>query len=306
MNDYRQTRLKDNLALRAEIIRAIRRFFFENGYLEIETPVLTPAPAPEPHIDAEPCGDRFLQTSPELYMKRLLAAGYTKLFQLCKCFRKNERGRRHLPEFTLLEWYTAGDDYTAMMTQTEALILSVCRAVYGRDHLDYMGRRIDLTPPWERLPVRDAFGRFAGVSPETALEQGRFDELMVDAIEPNLNLGKPVFLYDYPAAAGALARLKPDDTTVAERFEIYMGGLELCNGFTELIDPEEQRLRFAEAQKELRLSGKSVYPMPERFLEALKDMPEASGNAMGLDRLVMLFADAASIDEVVAFTTEES
>jgi len=302
---HRQAQIKENLELRARIFQAIRAFFLDRGYLEVDTPVRVPTQAPEEHIDAEPSGNWFLQTSPELCMKRLLAAGYSRLFQLCRCFRKAERGRRHLPEFTLLEWYTAGDDYAAMMKQTEELIVSVSRSVAGGQTIEYLGQTIDLRPPWERLPVRDAFKRYAGADADRAVEENRFDQWMVDRIEPDLPKNRPVFLVDYPAALGALARLKPDDPAVAERFELYIGGLELCNAFTELIDPVEQKTRFITALGQQRKAGKIVYPMPEKFLAALEHMPPAAGNALGVDRLVMLFAGAADIDGVTAFVPEE-
>ena len=301
----RQTACLPNLRLRARITKAVRQFFTENDYLEVETPIRIPAPAPEAHIDAQPSGDWCLQTSPELFMKRLLVVGYPRIFQICKCFRRGERGRRHLPELTLLEWYTAGADYNGMMTQCEALIGAVGRLAGPGDVLRYQGKEIDLAPPWTRLTVAEAFGRFTSVSVEQALTEDRFDEVMGLDVEPQLGIDKPVFLYDYPAACGALARLKPQDRRLAERFELYVGGLELCNAFTELTDPSEQRLRFEKEREARRRTGKAVYPMPEKFLSALKDMPAAAGNALGLDRLVMLFADTAEIDDVVAFTPEE-
>ena len=302
---YRQTVCLPNLRLRARVIRTVRQFFTEHDYLEVETPIRIPAPAPEAYIDAQPSGSWFLQTSPELCMKRLLAAGYPRIFQICKCFRRNERGRRHLPELTLLEWYTTGVDYNGMMTQCEALIGDVTRQAGFDDVLRYQGQSIDLTPPWPRLTVAEAFDRFTSLPAEQALKEHRFDEVMGLDIEPKLGIDKPVFLYDYPAACGALARLKPEDRRLAERFELYIGGLELCNAFTELTDPSEQRLRFEEERKMRRLAGKSVIPMPEKFLNALKDMPDATGNALGIDRLVMFFADTTEIDDVVAFTPEE-
>ncbi len=302
---FRQTARLSTLRLRACIIESVRRFFAENDYLEVETPIRIPAPAPEAHIDAQPSGGWYLRTSPELCMKRLLAAGYSRIFQICKCFRRNERGRRHLPELTLLEWYTAGADYTDMMTQCEELIGVVARQAGSGDLLHYQGRQIDLTPPWPRMTVADAFERFASVAVDEALAEDRFDEVMGLDIEPHLGIDTPVFLCDYPAACGALARLKPEDRRLAERFELYIGGLELCNAFTELTDPAEQRLRFEQEGKLRRLAGKSVTPMPEKFLNALKDMPAAAGNALGIDRLVMLLADAAKIDDVVAFIPEE-
>lgn len=305
MIEYRKKRLYQNLAIRARLIQAIRNFFIEQDYLEIETPIRIPAPAPEAHIEAVESGDWFLQTSPEICMKRLLAAGYPRIFQICKCFRQGESGRLHLPEMTLLEWYRASSNYQDMMTECEALILAVAREMgLKEDILSYQGTEIRLIPPWSRIAVSDAFDRFGSISLKAALAQDQFDEIMVTEIEPNLGQLRPVFLYDYPACRGALARLKPQDSRYAERFELYIGGLEICNAFSELTDAAEQRARFERELTHRRESGKRVYPMPHKFLEALKDMPEASGNALGIDRLAMIFADASAIEEVVTFAPE--
>lgn len=303
--NYRQTRIRKNLELRARIIQSIRAFFTQNGYLEIETPNRIPAPAPEAHIDAQPSGSWYLQPSPELCMKRLLAAGYPRIFQISKCYRRNERGRKHLPELTMLEWYAAGSDYREMMTECELLIRHVARQTGSGKRIVYRGDEIDLTAPWDRLTVADAFDRYASLSLALALEQNRFDEILALEIEDRLGRTRPLFLHDYPAACGALARRRIEDQRQVERFELYIGGLELCNAFGELTDPAEQKLRFEREQNLRRDAGKPNYPMPFRFLQALKDVPEASGNALGIDRLVMLFVDTESIDEVVAFIPEE-
>jgi len=301
----RQQQIKKTLIIRAQIVQALRRFFIDTGYLEVETPIRIPAPAPEAHIEAIESGDWFLQTSPELCMKRLLAAGFPRIFQIAKCFRLGERGRLHLPEMALLEWYRADSSYLDMMNECEALIGRVARRVSSKNMISYQDTEIDLTTPWRRISVAEAFEKFTSMSMGAALENDRFDEIMVEAIEPNLGQLQPIFLYDYPASCGALARLKPQDSRYAERFELYIGGLEICNAFSELTDPVEQRTRFEREQKRRRNAGRCVYPMPLKFLDALQDMPEAAGNALGIDRLVMLFTDAKQIDEVVAFTPEE-
>lgn len=293
-----------NLLLRAEILHRVRGFFREQGYLEVETPVRIPAPLPEAHIDLIGSEDWVLQPSPEVCMKPLVAAGCARIFQICKCFRKGERGRRHLPEMTLLEWYAAGESYSDLMTRTEQLFLSIARGLGRGNEIVYQGSRIDLRPPWTRLTVAEAFRRHASLPAEAALAQGRFDELMGVEVEPRLGTERPVFLYDYPAACGSLARRKPEDPAVAERFELYIGGLELCNGFSELTDPVEQRRRFEGELDILRRRGRPVHDLPEKFLAALAALPVCAGNALGIDRLVMLLADAEAIDEVVAFTPE--
>ncbi|WP_319524644.1 EF-P lysine aminoacylase EpmA [uncultured Desulfosarcina sp.] len=301
----RQTTIQSNLHLRARVIDAVRAFFVRDDFLEVETPIRIPAPAPEAHIDAQESGDWFLHTSPELCMKRLLAAGYQRIFQICRCFRKDERGGRHLPEMTLLEWYATGWDYSDLMRQCEALIGFVLARLDRGSRLVFRGRAVDLSSPWERLTVDAAFRRFGGMTARQALERDCFDEIMGIDIEPQLGLERPVFLYDYPAACGALARRKPEDPSVAERFELYIAGLELCNAFSELTDATEQRERFAAENRARERLGRRAYPPAEPFLRDLACMPPAAGNALGLDRLVMLLADASSIDEVVAYTPEE-
>lgn len=292
------------LRLRARMIRAIRRFFQENDFLEVETPVRIPAPAPELHIDPIPSDGWFMQTSPELCMKRLLASGYPRIFQICKCFRAGERGNLHLPEFTMLEWYRAGTDYHTLMEDCEALITFVARELGFENVISWQGHKIDLGAPWERITVRDAFSRYATVTDADALRTGRFDEILACDIEPHLGKERPVFLYDYPAELGALARLKEGDPGIAERFELYCAGLELANAFSELTDAGEQRRRFDEVFRERRLQGGNFHPMPEPFLAALEQMPASAGIALGVDRLAMLFADQPRIDDIVAFTPE--
>lgn len=292
------------LERRARMVAAIRHFFDREGYLEVETPSRIPAPAPEAHIDALRSADWYLQTSPELCMKRLLSAGFSKIYQICKCFRKGDRGNRHLPEMTLLEWYTAGEAYRHMMQQCESLVTHILHALDLPLDLPYQGRTIDVRPPWLRMSVEEAFDQYGGIGPQEALERDEFDEIMGLRIEPRLGWKRPVILYDYPAACGALARLKPEQPHLAERFELYIGGLELCNAFTELNDPVEQRRRFADESERRRAAGKAVYPVAEPFLKELSRMPPATGNALGVDRLTMLLCDTDCIDDVVTFTPE--
>ena len=297
---------KNNIVLRAGINQSIRRFFTDNGYIEVETPILIPAPAPEVHIDAiRAHHDAFLQTSPELCMKRLLAAGYPKIFQISRCFRAGERGDFHLPEFTLLEWYHAGIDYQDLMVECEALILFIAHELGLGKTFEYCGKFISLEKPWDRLTIQEAFKRFSSITLEDALTLDRFNEVMVEDIEPQLSLGKPTFIYDYPAALASLARTKETQPEFAERFELYMGGLELANGFSELTDADEQSQRFDEDLKIRKSMGKSTYPIPKKFLKDLVKMPPSAGIALGMDRLVMLFSNTTRIDDVVSFTPEE-
>jgi lysyl-tRNA synthetase class 2 len=298
-------RRKKALQQRARILQGIRQFFIEKSYMEVETPHWIPTPAPESHIDAISSGPWFLHTSPELSMKRMMAAGYEKIFQICRCWREKERGSLHLPEFTLLEWYRAEGDYHSLMEECEELIRFVATAIGLGEKLIFSGREIDLSGPWERISVEEAFRRYSKTSMSKALEQNLFDEMVVQDIEPRLGLIKPTFIYDYPAERGALARIKQEDPTVAERFELYIGGLELANGFSELVDSEEQRRRFHMENENRHSFGKPIYSMPDKFLAELDHMPPSAGIALGVDRLVMVFLDIKTIDEVVAFTPEE-
>ncbi len=295
-----------NLWLRARILQGIRAFFVARGYLEVETPHRVPAPLPEAHIDAPPAGGWFLHPSPEACMKRLVAAGAPRVFQICRCFRDGERGARHLPEFTLLEWYRAGVDYRALMAECEELLVHLLATLGRGPGLPWRGNVLDLAPPWPRFTVAEAFARWAGTTPAEALAAGTFDELVAFRVEPGLGaLGRPAFLVDYPAECAALARRRADAPHLAERFELYLGGLELANAFSELTDPAEQAARFERERQKRRRDGRADYPWPERFLADLARLPPCAGIALGVDRLVMLLAGAETIDQVVAFTPEE-
>lgn len=291
--------------MRSRILHGLRLFFIQRGFMEVQTPVRTPAPAPEQHIDAVRSEGWYLHTSPELYMKRLLAAGYEKIFQICPVFRKGERGRRHHPEFTLLEWYRLGADYNALKKDCEDLLLAVCSHVGRFPLLSYGLETLSVLPPWEHRTVRQVFQDRAGWDPMKNYDADRFTEDLVEKIEPGLGFPKPVFLSDYPPQEAALARLRQhQDVWVAERFELYWAGIELANGFSELTDRWEQEERFQECLSRRRREGRDVYPWPQRFLESLADVPSAAGIALGVDRLVMLLTDASSIDEVTAFEPE--
>ena len=305
MTAITRTRRLNALRARSRVITVIRGFFDERGFLDVETPCRIPAPAPEPYIDALPSREWYLQTSPELAMKRLLADGHENIFQICRCWRDGERGRFHLPEFTMLEWYRAGADYTELMTDCEDLLRAVASAITGGGQLRFQGIEVDPSLPAARISVREAFRRYTGLTADDALDRDCFDSLMATEIEPRLGVGTPTILYDYPAARGALARRKNDDPTLAERFEFYLCGVELANAFSELTDPTEQRERFQHDREERRKAGKDPYPLPQPFLNDLAAIPPSAGIALGIDRLVMLLLDAPAIDDVVAFTPEE-
>lgn len=310
-------RRSKKLDARASVTRDVRAFFESRGYIEVDTPTVVPCPGLDFHLDAfevSPAGrptaaaaELFLSTSPEYQMKRLLAEGYERIFQITRAYRAGELGERHNPEFTILEFYRANSDVHAILRDTEQL---VARVTGGEVQID--GRLIDVRPPFTRLTVCEAFLRFAGTSPDETLRLAAHDEdqfyrLLVDAVEPALEaLDEAVFLTEYPASQASLARRSPRDPRVAERFELYVAGVELCNGFGELTDAAEQRARFTHDREERGRRGKPVYPLDERFLRALEaGIPDSGGNAIGLDRLIALTTGSRSIDGVLAFTANE-
>jgi lysyl-tRNA synthetase class 2 len=307
-DDERQrlARLMPNLKRRAFIYQTIRSFFIEQGFLEVDTPIRSPAIAPEKEIIPFESEGWFLSTSPELYMKRLLTAGYDKIFQFSHCFRKGERGRYHNPEFTLLEWYRKGVSYEQMMKDTEQLIITIAARLGIGNTLQYQGKSIDLSLPWDRVTVSEAFQKSAGWDPTFNPDIRRFDEDTVLKVIPNLNLYRPTFLVDYPAPMASLARLRPSNPSVAERFELFIGGLELANAYSELVDVKEQESRFHNEIEQIKQTQNRIAPMPEKFLRAVANLPECAGIALGMERLVMLFCDAKTIDEVMPFTVDKA
>ena len=282
---------------RSHVMQRVRDFFFHREYIEVDTPVRLPVLIPEAEIIPLASETWFLQTSPELCMKRLLAQGCPQIFQICPCFRKGERGRLHQEEFTMLEWYHAGWSYLELMEECEQMIQQVA----GRDSICRSGKEISLPAPWQRLTVNDAFRRYAGISAEEAVRKGEFDLLLVEKVEPELGWESPVFLYDYPIELASLARPKPGCPELAERFELYIGGIELANGFSELTDSVTQRRRFSEEIRKVDNGGKPGR-MPEKFLAALEELPDCAGIALGLDRLFMLLLERDCLAEVLPFT----
>lgn len=298
--------LQRRLQQRALLMSSLRCFFTERGFLEVDTPIRQPVLIPERHIEPLQAGDSYLQTSPEICMKRLLAHGCSKIFQICHCFRKNESGRRHLEEFTMLEWYHTGADYNILMEDCEALLRYVAHRFSQADktgHSFFPGHNLD--GPWEKITVSCAFERYAPCSVEEAIAEDRFDEILVESIEPNLGQERPTFLIDYPVELGSLARQKEGEPLVAERFELYLGGLELANGFTELTDEVEQRKRFLEEIAAIKDTWKTAVQLPKRFLQDLCQLQSAAGIALGVDRLLMLALGLDDISEVVTFSPQD-
>ena len=326
------------LAQRERIFRTIRSFFERRGFTQVQTPILQVCPGMEVHIKTfatellppfDTAGQpRYLHTSPELSMKKLLVAGEQKIFQLCPTFRNAEEGDTHFPEFTMLEWYRIGTTYKKMMQDTIALVHACAKAV-GCDTAVYQDKCNPLFEPWEKLTVAEAFKKYAHIDlwrtlpAEPTLEpdpkplrkeaqkQGihcsesdRFEDIffriMFAKIEPHLGEKVPTILYDYPTCLGALARKSPKNPLVCERFEAYVCGVELCNAFSELTDPDEQEQRFLydQAMQE-KLYGTRT-PIDADFLAALKQgIPDCSGNAVGVDRLVMLLTGQSDIHDVL-------
>lgn len=325
------------LETRMAVIETVRRFFRERGFAEVETPALQVSPGLEPHLTAfeteldEPFRDGptarlYLHTSPEFAMKKLLVAGEPRIFQLARCYRNTERSATHHPEFTMLEWYRADAGYGDLMADCEGLLRACAEAASATDFVRG-ARRCDPRAGWEYLTVAEAFARDAGIdllatapdalAPDTEAlrDEARrigvythpddqwedvFFRIFLEKIEPALGVGAPTVLHDYPASMAALARIKPDDARVAERFELLVCGLELANAFGELTDAAEQRRRFeADIARKQALSGRR-YPIDEDFLAALEaGMPDSAGIALGLDRLVMLATGAAHIEDVL-------
>ncbi len=320
---------------RAAILWTIRNFFDARGFLEVETPLLQEAGDPSPHLHPffteywHPSGRRTccLPTSPEFPMKRLLGAGYERIYQISKFFRNAERSPLHNPEFTGIEWYEAYEDYEEAMRTTETLLQNVCQETLGQKHFKYQGKEVDFSV-FERLSVDEAFLRYAEIDLERCGERGRlaeaaasrgvhvalddtwedlFFKVSLQFVEPRLGQGRPTLLYDYPCPLAMLAKRKRSCPRVAERFEVYIAGLEVANGYTELNDPQEQRARWQEAQRRSAGFRDRPVPLDEALLAAMEaGIPPAAGVAMGADRVVMLLADRPSIQEVLFFPFSES
>ena len=320
------------LLARGRIKAALRRWFEDQGFVEVDTGILQTSPGNETHLHAfettltAPDGSRsplYLHTSPEFACKKLLAAGESRLFTFAPVFRNRERGQRHHPEFTMLEWYRAHEGYETLMEDCAAL-LKVAAEAAGASHFRYRDDRIDATAAPERISVAEAFAAMAGIDllATTGTPNDRdalaaaarnagirvadddtwgdiFSRVIVARIEPQLGRVRPTILDTYPVSEAALARPRPEDPRVAERFELYVCGVELANAFGELTDPAEQRRRFEEAMAEKARIYDERYPIDEDFLAALGQMPPACGIALGFDRLVMLATGANDIEQVI-------
>jgi len=302
----------ERLRARADLLAATRAWFSERGFMAVETPLLVRSPGTEVHLDPVPATltpthgaapePRWLITSPEYAMKRLLAAGAGPIYQLGRVFRDGERGARHRPEFTMLEWYRPWvDGYEALMDDCEQWLGALARRRHGTATLTWRGQRYDLTPPWPRITFFELLRQRAGIVNPEALDEDGWLAALVD-VEHTLGATRPELVTEWPAALASLSRKKLDDPRVAERFELYVGGLELGNAFAELTDPHEQRARCEHDNRVRRASGKPELPLDEDFLGALTaGMPPSAGIAVGFDRVAMLMLDADRIDDVLAF-----
>lgn len=328
MNTWRPSASLTTLAQRASTLARIRRFFDARGVLEVETPVLSVAATPDPALlslathytgPLFPHGKTFyLHTSPEFPMKRLLAAGSGSIYQICRVFRDGEVGRLHNPEFTLLEWYRVGFDHHRLMDEVSELVT------------DVLADRI-LLEAAERLTYKEAFERYTGIDPHTAtartcaesasahgisippdlLEHHDVaiwrDLLLSHLVEPRLGEGKLTFIHDFPASQASLARVQPGNPPIAERFELYLNGIELANGFHELADSGEQRARFERQLHARAAAGLPAVPLDDQLLAALTHgLPDCSGVAVGFDRLMMLVVGTDSIQDVIAFPIDRA
>lgn len=307
---------KNNALLaRAQLLAKIRAFFAERKVLEVETPLLSPSTITDPNIHSFSTNYNlpgkingetlYLQTSPEFAMKRLLAAGSGPIYQICKAFRNEESGQQHNPEFTILEWYRVGFDHHDLMADMDEFLHCTLN-----------------TKPAEKLSYAELFKKHLKTDPHTssiqelkqcALKHGLneiphlnrddwLNLLLTHFIEPHLGKGQPTFIYDYPASQAALARISPNDSMVAERFEVYIDGIEIANGFHELADSDEQRQRFLADLANRKKLGLATIPLDENFLAALDDLPDCAGVALGIDRLLMLQMQTSAIEDVLSFT----
>lgn len=295
------------LLARARALAAARAFLGGLGSIEVETPALVRNPGMDVHLDAfdVPTAERHLTTSPEYALKRMLASGFPRVHQIGRSFRRGERGPLHAPEFTMIEWYGASLGCDDMCRETEALVCDLVRAASGGTTLRRGEVEVDLSPPWPRIPYAEAVAR-AGVAVADPASDEAFRRYALE-VQPRLGHGRPVWVVDWPIALASLARPQPLAPALAERFEAYVAGVEICNGFVELTDPAEQRRRFERDARERQERGHTALPVDENLLRALEDgMPPAAGNALGFDRVVMLATGAIDLDGVTAIPYERS
>jgi len=334
--------VKEKFLFRQKLLKGLREFFWKQGFVEVETPELVRLPGMEPYLDvfetvfhpiahdglAPKKEEMFLITSPEYAMKKLLVGGYENIFQVTKSFRNKEHlSSMHNPEFTILEWYRAYSDYTKIMEDTENLVYELALQTNEKGVIRYKDYVVDVKPPWTRMTVLEAFERFAGIDKKTfeneaefkkvaqqkgyaVTDETSFDDafflIFMNEIEPKLGVKKPVLLYEYPVSMAALSKKCDHDSGYSERFETYIAGVELSNGFTELNDPVEQQTRLEHEHEERLKMGKQDYPVDQSFIRALQlGMPPSGGIALGVDRLMMLLTNTPDIRQMILFPHQE-
>ncbi|MGB9680575.1 MAG: EF-P lysine aminoacylase EpmA [Minisyncoccia bacterium] len=322
---------------RAKIKDFIREFFKKEGFLEVETPILVKHAGMEPYLspislkfkdDKGKIYKGFLITSPEYSLKKILASGYKKIFEITKAFRQEESfGGLHNPEFTILEWYRTPANYFDIMKDTENLINFLTKRLYKREHFFYQGIKVDVSLPFKRMSLKKAFLKFSGIDLNKTKSLKYFKEIVqnkgykltkncdqndlfylifLNEIEPNLEKGKPIFLYDYPIYQGALAKRKKDNPFYVERFELFIAGIEIANAFSELLDYKEQYQRLKEEQKLRKKLKKEFIEIDKDFINALKSgIPSTGGIALGVDRLEMLLLDIKEINDLLMFPAQQ-
>jgi lysyl-tRNA synthetase class 2 len=321
----------DVFRTRYMILRHVRSFFDRKHFLEIEAPILTPYPTLDNNIESIDCTlsgpddsehRLFLHSSPEHAMKKCLASGSGNIYYLGKVFRNREATRMHNPEFTMAEWYRMDSDYRDIMKDLENLIGGILHAMTGRHSIRYQSHQIDLKPPWTELSITEAFGKKLGLSTVDLLDKDSlkktaaknsiyfspddnweilFHRLFMEKIEPFLGLDRPVFVRDFPSEMGLMAKCKNREPEFVERVELYIAGIELANGYSELTDPETQYQRFCRQHKIKEDSGFTGYPIDDELIDALENLTPCSGVALGVDRLIMLFLDKTNIRDVILF-----
>lgn len=330
-------KLWDRYFVREKVIKTIRKYFDQNGFHEVETPIVIGHPPAESYLDVFETTllDRhrhqipaYLSTSPEVPLKKLIVAGIGNCYSLTKSFRNTEmQSVRHNPEFTILEWYRVGVDYTAIMDDCEQLVLSMLQSLSDDHVLHYQGASIPMAPPWDRMTVAQSFARYANVNldeffdeetakriainkgytveADTTWEQ-LYNQIFLNEVEPKLGFDKPLILYEFPGSMAALSKKKEGDPRYAQRFEFYVAGLELGDCYTELTDWKEQESRFDRELVELKRLGKTKYEYDHDFIEAMKvGLPDCAGVAVGVDRLIMLFTDTTDIADTLFFPVGE-
>ena len=298
------TAKRPRLAARARLMQALRNWFAQHDFLEVESPVRLSAPALEDYIDAVEAGaGRWLRTSPELHLKRMLAAGYERIFEIGPCFRAGESGDHHREEFTMLEWYRRGGSWRELMADAQGMVRAAIAAIHpGKTALPFRGKLIRFDQNWQELTVFDAFERYAEMSLSEAIRRGEFELQLCEKVEPHLGNDAPLFLTEYPVECSGLSAPLEGRPGFVARWELYVAGLEIGNACSELVDPPEQERRFL-ATAELRArENRPVYPMDQPFMNAIwNGLAPSAGTAIGLDRLAMVLTDAADIAEVRAF-----